>query len=28
MTAKLQVLERPEPLGDRVYGTLREYLPA
>jgi len=28
MTAKLQVLERPEPLGDRVYGTLREYLRA
>jgi DNA-binding GntR family transcriptional regulator len=28
MTAKLQVLERPEPLGDRVYATLREYLRA
>ncbi|HMA88374.1 MAG TPA: GntR family transcriptional regulator [Burkholderiales bacterium] len=28
MMAKLQVLERPEPLGDRVYGTLREYLRA
>lgn len=25
---KLQVLERPEPLGDRVYATLREYLRA
>jgi len=23
---KLQALERPEPLGDRVYATLREYL--
>lgn len=28
MTAKLQVLERPEPLGDRVYATLRGYLRA
>jgi DNA-binding GntR family transcriptional regulator len=28
MTAKLQVLERPEPLGDRVYATLRSYLRA
>jgi len=28
MTSKLQVLERPEPLGDRVYATLREYLRA
>jgi DNA-binding GntR family transcriptional regulator len=26
--AKLQVIERPEPLGDRVYATLREYLRA
>lgn len=26
MTAKLQVLERAQPLGDRVYSTLREYL--
>jgi DNA-binding GntR family transcriptional regulator len=23
---KLEVLERPQPLGDRVYGTLRDYL--
>lgn len=28
MIAKLKVLPRPEPLGDRVYGTLREYLRA
>ncbi|HEU4351151.1 MAG TPA: GntR family transcriptional regulator [Burkholderiales bacterium] len=28
MIAKLQVLERPEPLGDRVYTRLREYLRA
>lgn len=28
MIAKLQVLERPEPLGDRVYATLRGYLRA
>jgi DNA-binding GntR family transcriptional regulator len=28
MIAKLQVLERPEPLGDRVYATLREHLRA
>jgi DNA-binding GntR family transcriptional regulator len=28
MTGKLQVLERHEPLGDRVYATLREYLRA
>ena len=28
MTGRLQVLERPEPLGDRVYTTLREYLRA
>ncbi len=28
MSAKLQTLERPEPLGDRVYSTLREYLRA
>jgi DNA-binding GntR family transcriptional regulator len=28
MIAKLRVLERPEPLGDRVYTTLREYLRA
>lgn len=28
MIAKLQVIERPEPLGDRVYATLREYLRA
>ena len=28
MIAKLQVLERPEPLGDRVYATLRDYLRA
>ncbi len=28
MIDKLQVLERPEPLGDRVYATLREYLRA
>lgn len=26
MSAKLQVLERHQPLGDRVYSTLREYL--
>ncbi|HYL87792.1 MAG TPA: GntR family transcriptional regulator [Burkholderiales bacterium] len=26
MTAKLQALERHEPLGDRVYSTLRAYL--
>jgi len=26
MTPSLQVLERPEPLGDRVYATLRAYL--
>jgi len=26
MIAKLDVLSRPEPLGDRVYATLREYL--
>ena len=26
MTAKLQVLQRHEPLGDRVYSTLRAYL--
>jgi DNA-binding GntR family transcriptional regulator len=28
MMSKLQTLERPEPLGDRVYATLREYLRA
>jgi len=28
MIEKLQVLERSEPLGDRVYGTLRDYLRA
>src|SRR5574341_796502 len=28
MIAKLEALERPEPLGDRVYATLREYLRA
>lgn len=28
MIARLQALERPEPLGDRVYATLREYLRA
>jgi len=28
MIGKLQVLERHEPLGDRVYATLREYLRA
>ena len=28
MTPKLQVLERPQPLGDRVYATLRDYLRA
>jgi DNA-binding GntR family transcriptional regulator len=28
MMSKLEVLERPEPLGDRVYSTLREYLRA
>jgi DNA-binding GntR family transcriptional regulator len=28
MVAKLEALERPEPLGDRVYATLREYLRA
>jgi DNA-binding GntR family transcriptional regulator len=28
MIAKLQVLERPEPLGDRVYAILREHLRA
>ena len=28
MMARLQVLERPEPLGDRVYATLRDYLRA
>ena len=28
MIASLQALERPEPLGDRVYATLREYLRA
>src|SRR3989304_10487361 len=28
MIAKLQVLERHEPLGDRVYATLRGYLRA
>jgi DNA-binding GntR family transcriptional regulator len=28
MMEKLQVLARPEPLGDRVYATLREYLRA
>lgn len=26
MIAKLQTLERPEPLGDRVYATLREHV--
>ena len=26
MIAKLQALERPEPLGDRVYATLREHV--
>jgi DNA-binding GntR family transcriptional regulator len=26
MTAKLEALARPEPLGNRVYATLREYL--
>jgi len=28
MSAVLQALERPQPLGDRVYDTLREYLRA
>ena len=28
MTARLQTLERPEPLGERVYSTLRDYLRA
>jgi DNA-binding GntR family transcriptional regulator len=28
MSAKLQALPRPEPLGDRVYATLREFLRA
>jgi DNA-binding GntR family transcriptional regulator len=28
MAAKLQALKRPEPLGDRVYATLREHLRA
>ena len=28
MMAKLQALERHEPLGDRVYATLRDYLRA
>ena len=28
MIEKLQLLERSEPLGDRVYGTLRDYLRA
>lgn len=28
MTAKLQILERPEPLGERVYCTLRDHLRA
>lgn len=28
MSARLQALERPEPLGDRVYATLREHLRA
>jgi DNA-binding GntR family transcriptional regulator len=28
MSARLQVLQRPEPLGDRVYATLREHLRA
>ena len=28
MAPKLQALERPEPLGDRVYGRLRDYLRA
>ena len=28
MIAKLQALERPEPLGDRVYATLRNYVRA
>lgn len=28
MSAKLKVLERHQPLGDRVYSTLREYLRA
>ena len=28
MITKLKVLPRPEPLGDRVYATLREYLRA
>lgn len=28
MISRLQALERPEPLGDRVYATLREYLRA
>lgn len=28
MIEKLQVLQRSEPLGDRVYGTLRDYLRA
>jgi DNA-binding GntR family transcriptional regulator len=28
MIARLQALERPEPLGDRVYATLRAYLRA
>jgi len=28
MNAKLQTLERPEPLGERVYSTLREHLRA
>jgi len=28
MNAKLEVLERPQPLGDRVYATLRDFLRA
>ena len=28
MSPKLQALQRPEPLGDRVYATLRDYLRA
>jgi DNA-binding GntR family transcriptional regulator len=28
MIGRLQALERPEPLGDRVYATLRDYLRA
>ncbi len=28
MIARLEALERPEPLGDRVYATLREFLRA